>query len=144
MEYGNPEAAVRDWLKTQPALVAAVGNDARHIDVEPPEGDVPYSYLVVFRAGGAPRRSWISADRSLLQFDCWGNSRSGHSRGAAQRLQERLVASLTSMTGARLTDVMRADRVEVLSVGYLPDPDGSERYVVTAMVNTTRLAAPAA
>lgn len=126
------EFAVRDYLRTRSAVKSCVGNDSRRIDLD-------YSgtgnYLVMYRAGGAPR-STLPLDTAILTFHCYGST-----RHAAALLEAALVTVLQSLNAQNLNDDTYCQAASVLSRGaWLPTSDGRARYIVTAGVTARRVA----
>lgn len=124
------EMAVRDWLRTVPEVVAAVGGDSRKIDVDY-SGDPASTHLSMFRAGGAPERNF-PMDTCFMDFDCWGRG-----RGAALTLSTVLMEAIRATRETQMNDSAYLHGGEVLSSSWLPDPTGQARYVVSAVLWVT-------
>lgn len=135
MSIPASELAVRDWARLQTGILAAVGDDARKIDVDY-SGDQASTHLTMHRSGGAPSRL-LPFDNCVMTFDCWGRG-----RGAALTLATAVVDALHDSREEQMNADAYLRGAEVLSIAYLPDPTGQHRYVVAAnLVINARAAA---
>ena len=119
------EMAVRDWARTVPEILAAVGNDARKIDVDY-SGDAESTHLTMFQIGGAPDR-YLPIDDVVMLFNCWGRG-----RGAALDLARAVSNAVWKTREIQMNDDFYLRGAEILSTVWQPDPTGQARYVVSA------------
>jgi hypothetical protein len=124
------ELAVRDWLRTVPELLTAVGNDPRRIDVDY-SGTKTVTHMTMFRSGGGPS-VWTPLDDAVMTFLCWGKG-----RGAALSLATTLADTLRTTTEIPLNEDAWLRGSSVQSVLWMPDEDGQPRYAVIARITAS-------
>jgi len=118
---------LRDWLRSQPAVVAVVG--ARTYLGALPLGAV-LPALVVWRAGGG--HDGTTMDSAMVQLEAWAAS------GAqAETLMATAVSTLGSAPGLLdLSPTARLGGVRLNAMMWAPDPDTDvARYVATLDVD---------
>jgi len=130
----NAEIGVRDWLKAQPAVAAAVGN--RIFLGVPPElaraGEGGYPLIGIHRLYSLVER-YLPVDVAVLQLDCWGPMKSQRSAYTAASAAAAALWSLTPNTP--LGADMVAKGVTDITSQWFPDPISDRpRYIVTATV----------
>lgn len=122
------EGAVRDWLRTVPAVQALVSS--RVFFGIPAQTEWPI--CVVKDVGGAPDPG-LPTTAPLIQIDCWGEGRNKAQANAVKRAVVTALQNLTS--GSALNGEVVALGAQTLSAPWLPDPDTDQaRYAITAEV----------
>lgn len=130
MALPDTELAVRDWLRTVPAVTSLVGNDSRRIDVDY-SGSKDLTHITMFRSGGAPAE-FLPFDDAVMTFLCWGKG-----RGSALTLATTLAETLRSTREVALNANAYLRGCQVASTFWNPDEDGTPRYAVIARITAT-------
>jgi hypothetical protein len=117
------EAAVRDYLRTVPAVMGLLNNEERRLNMEW-SGDARATRVTLYRAGGN-LHGYAPLDFPVITFHCYGSTRS-----AAATVAEAVAAAVNNIDSRHLP--LTSGSVE--STTYLPTEDGAARYVVTSSV----------
>lgn len=131
--YVDIEGPLRDWLRTQPDLLAFLGAPRVYIGI--PNG-VTFPLVNLQRVGGGPDGSDTNVENPLIQVDCWGRTGSRPNAAALAALVASVFASQTRtplpngpvLLGARVT----------LGPLWRPDPaNDAPRYQVDVQLTVT-------
>lgn len=136
-DYPLAELAIRDWLRTRPALLTLLSGDARRIDLTP---DPLLPCIGMYRAGGAPMPG-VPVDRPSMAFQCWGPGGAAATNAtpmSALRLSTALVAEIMGMGGRQMLPGTYALDGDVLSSYWNPGAGDRPRYVVNANIALRR------
>jgi hypothetical protein len=127
-KWPDIEAGLKDWLKLQPAIIAAVGNKV-FFGIPNPRNP-PFPLIALGRIGGGPQLADAPLDDGVLQIDCWAET-----KGGAFQVCQALLEVLEDMESVSLGVTVFGYGTHVESVIGIPD-SGSKtyRYSVTATV----------
>jgi hypothetical protein len=120
------ELAVRDYLRADSGVSALASN---RVFYGVPKAGAPATFATVQRIGGGDDPSEAPVDLSLVQIDCWAQT-----KAVAQSLRDAVrTAFLELRPRTQGSTVLYG--AEVISDIWLPDPDSDRpRYSVTAQV----------
>lgn len=135
--FVDMEGALRDYLKTVPALSALVGS---RVFLGIPSGGTSLPFIQLSRVGGGPD-VLTPLDNAEISFSCWGAKKE-----EAANVSAALVSVLESMTaGTELESGLKCGGASVLLWLWSPDTSTDKpgaRYLVDARI--TVKAVPAA
>lgn len=117
------EVVVRDYLRAQPGVSSLVNDDPTRINLEW-KGDARATRVVVYRTGGG-QHPYLPLHQPVLTFSVYGST-----RPAAAGLADAIVQALSRIT--QVNEPLQS--CEVVSVSWVPAPEGAARYIVIAQV----------
>lgn len=117
------EIAVRDYLRSQPAVTSLLNDDPARLNIEW-KGDVRATRITLYRSGGG-LHYYVPLDHAALTLNVYGST-----RPAAAQLADAVIGALWRVTNA--DEPLQCCEVE--SVFWLPASEGAARYVVITQV----------
>lgn len=132
--YVGIEKPLRDWLRTQPDVLAFLGGPNVFVGI--PNNGPTFPLVNLQRVGGGPDGSDTNIENPLIQVDCWG--RPGN-RVQANDLAALIVSVFQSQTRTTLPSgpVLLGARV-TLGPLWRPDPaNDAPRYQVDVQLTVT-------
>lgn len=119
------EIAVRDYLRSQPELMALLNDEESRLNLEW-KGDLRATHVTLHLVGGE-RHYYLPVGSPALMVHCFGSTRL-----SAAQVTEAVEQALWTLD-SRAAPLQCA---EVVGTQFLPTPDGVSRYVVTTSVVT--------